>query len=365
MRVLFVNAVCGIGSTGRICVDAARRLESEGHEVKIAYGRGIVPEKYNKYAVRIGYKPGVYYHALMTKLFDKRGVCSKHATRRFILWAEKYDPDLLWLHNLHDYFINYEVLFEWIKSRPKMQVKWTQHDCWAFTGGCMHFLLNDCNQWQEQCLKCPAMRKTKFIRTEKTNFERKKAAFTGVHNMTIVAVSKWIAGLVSKSFLKEYPIDVCYNRIDETVFKPTSSDFRTLYGLQDKKIILGVSSVWIESKGWGDFLKLSQMIDSSFALVLVGVTKKQQKQLPNNVIGIIRTNDAKELAEIYTAADVFVNLTYEDNYPTVNLESQACGTPCITYRTGGSPESVPCENVVEQGNLQGVLKRIYELCENR
>lgn len=361
MRALFVNAVCGIGSTGRICTDTAKELEAEGYEVKIAYGRGRVPSPYKKYAVVIGNKVDVCWHALMTKLFDKRGVCSKAATRRFIKWADEFNPDLLWLHNLHDYFINYEILFEWIKSRPEMVVKWTQHDCWAFTGGCPHFVTYNCDLWKCGCSGCPSERRKKLIRTEAKNYIRKRNAFTGIKNMTIVAVSKWMGNLVLESFLKEYPVEIRYNQINKEIFKPTENDFRRRYGLENKKIVLGVSSVWNKSKGYYDFIKLSEMFDDEIQVVLVGLDKKQIEKLPQSILGIERTSNAAELAGIYTSADVFVNLTYADTYPTVNLEAQACGTPCITYRTGGSPESVPPENVVEQGDIEGIVKRIKEL----
>ncbi len=364
MRVLFINAVCGIGSTGRICVDAAKELEREGHEVRIAYGRGVVPENCKKYAVRIGGRLDVYWHALMTKYFDQRGLCSKHATRKFVEWANDYDPDMVWIHNIHDYTINYEILFQWIKSRPQMQVKWTQHDCWAFTGGCMYFSRINCYQWKNACLKCPIGSRKKSYHIEQKNFTRKRAAFTGVKNMTIIAVSRWIGQLVSESFLREYPVEISYNQIDGNVFKPTNSNFKEKYSLEEKKIILGVANIWDNRKGADDFIQLSRMIESNYVIVMVGLHKYNPKKLPSNIIWIDHTNDAKELAEIYTAADVFLNLTYEDNYPTVNLESQACGTPCITYRTGGSPESVPEENVVAQGDLKRVIERIYELCED-
>jgi glycosyltransferase involved in cell wall biosynthesis len=213
-------------------------------------------------------------------------------------------------------------------------------------------------------MHCPNGFRKKPLHFERKNFLRKKAAFTGVANMTIVAVSKWIGELAAKSFFKEYPIEIRYNQIDKTTFCPTKSDFRDRYNLNGKKIILGVANVWVSEKGVADFLKLADSIKSDYVVVMVGLNKNKPKIPRSNVIWIDRTNNAKELAEIYTAADVFLNLTYEDTYPTVNLESQACGTPCITYRTGGSPESVPEENVVAQGDLKRVIERIYELCED-
>lgn len=358
-----INSVCGIRSTGRICTDLADKFENDGHTVKIAYGRETVPEKYRKYAVRIGNDSDNKLSAVHTRLTDKHGFFNKKSTEKFLKWAEDYNPDLLWMHNLHGYYINVEMLFDWIKSRPDMQVKWTLHDCWAFTGHCSHFTVARCEQWKTHCLHCVQKKRypSSFLTDNcKSNFDRKKTAFTGVKNMTLIAPSKWLADLVKQSFLKEYPVEVVYNTIDTNVFKPTPSDFRERFALKDKKIILGVASAWGERKGLNDFIKLSEMLDDRFVIVLVGLTDKQVSQMPKKIVALKRTNSTKELAEIYTAADVFFNPTYEDNYPTVNLEAQACGTPVVTYRTGGSPESVPEENVIETGALNVVAERFFK-----
>lgn len=347
MRILIINSVCGIGSTGRICADLAQQFEKDGHEVKIAYGRsGYVPEKFKKYAVRIGTDFDVKLHALRTRLFDTHGFGSKSATKKFLKWADEFNPDLVWLHNIHGYYINIEMLFDWLKSRPQTQVKWTLHDCWAFTGHCSYFTMANCNKWQTQCSNCPQIKTypSSLYDNSKNNFERKKAAFTGVKNMTLITPSKWLADLAKQSFLKEYPVEVIYNTIDKNIFKPTPSDFRKKYNLENKKIILGVASVWEERKGLKDFLKLAQVLDEKYVIVLVGVSDKQIKTLPKNCIGIKRTSSPQELAQIYTAADVFFNPTYEDNYPTVNLEAQACGCPVITYDTGGCRETIYTAN---------------------
>ncbi len=365
MKVLFINMVCGTGSTGKICAELAEKFEKEGHEVKIAYGRhAYVPEKYQKYAIRIGTDMGVKLHAIKTRLTDKHGLGSKKATKAFLQWAEDYSPDLLWLHNIHGYYINYEMLFEWIKKHPEMEVKWTLHDCWAFTGHCSYFTMVNCDKWQTKCQKCPQKESypaTKLLDNCDNNFERKKKAFTEVKNMTLITPSKWLADLVKQSFLKEYPVEVVNNTIDIDVFKPTPSDFRTRFGLENKKIVLGVASVWEKRKGLEDFIQLSALLDENYVIVLVGLNDQQLKNLPKNIIGIKRTNGQKELAEIYTAADVFLNPTYEDNYPTVNLEAKACGTPVVTYRTGGSPESVDLENVVDVGDVKGMYVRIKSI----
>lgn len=368
MKYLFINSVCGIGSTGRICTDLAQELEARGNEVKIAYGRDdYVPNQYRKYAVKIGTDIDRKMHALRTRLLDEHGFGSKRATENFLVWVEKYKPDVLWLHNIHGYYINVEMLFGWIKRHPEIQVKWTLHDCWAFTGHCSYFTMVKCEQWKDHCLYCPQLRrypKCYLKGNVSRNFDRKKMAFTGVNKMTLIVPSKWLADLVKQSFLREYPTEVHYNTIDKNVFKPTPSDFRGKYGLQDKFVVLGVASVWDERKGLDDFIKLSEMLDEQkYSIVVVGLSKEQLSAQKKSIIGIGRTESAKELAGIYTAADVFVNPTYEDNYPTVNLEAKACGTSVITYNTGGSPESVPLDNVIERGEIQLLCRRIVCICE--
>lgn len=183
-------------------------------------------------------------------------------------------------------------------------------------------------------------------------------------NMTLISPSQWLADLIKESFLKEYPVQVVHNTIDTNVFKPTPSDFRKQYGLEDKKIVLGVASAWSKNKGLDDFVKLSEMLDDNYAIVFVGLTDKQIRKLPNKIIGIRRTNDAEELAGLYTKADVFVNATREGNYPTVNLEAFSCGVPVVAYVCGGCKETPNKESVfVECGDIWGLLLRIRDVCE--
>lgn len=365
MNVLFINSVCGIRSTGRIVAQLAQDYIQSGHECRIAYGREEVPAELRSIAVRIGSEWNVNYQAAQARLFDNEGFNAKRATKQFLTWANTYNPDVLWLHNLHGYYLNIEMLFDWIKSRPHMQVKWTLHDCWAFTGHCSYFSFAACDRWQHGCGHCCQTQKypaSLFWDASAHNFRRKQQAFGGVKDMTLITPSKWLADLVKQSFLKEYPVEVRYNTIDTTAFCPTPSDFRERYGLTDRKIVLGVAAIWEARKGLPDFLRLATMLPTDYAVVLVGAEPFDVQDLPPSVVCISRTNSVKELAEIYTAADVFVNLTYEDNYPTVNLEAQACGTPCLTYRTGGSVESVPPDHVIEQGDLAAMVAKIQQVC---
>lgn len=362
MKVLQINSFFSVGGPPRIVNGIYDTLKEQGHECKIAAAReGLyAPED----SWRIGNDLNVKFNGVMARVFDNEGFNAKKVTKDLIKKIEEYDPDIIHLHNLHGYCINVEILFDYLK-RSNKKVFWTLHDCWTFTGHCAHFMLAKCDKWQTKCMNCdqkhvyPA---SKVLSCAERNFERKKAAFTGLRDMTIVTPSQWLADLVGQSYLKEYPVKVVHNGIDTSVFKPMPSDIRQRYGLEDKKIVLGVAQNWGKSKGLDDFVKLVSMLGDSYKIVLVGLTDKQVSELPDNMIKITRTKNAAELAEWYTAADLFVNTTYEDTYPTVNLEAQACGTPAITYRTGGSPESVPAAHVVEQGDMEALVALIKELC---
>lgn len=341
MRILMINVVCGIRSTGRICTDLATELEAQGHEVKIAYGREKVPEQFQKFAVRIGSDFDVKLHGVKARLLDGAGFGSKKATEKFIKWVKEYDPDVIHLHNIHGYYINVEVLFNYLKICGK-KIIWTLHDCWSFTGHCVYFDYVNCNKWKNGCGHCP--QKSEYPARigpdmSKQHYALKKELFTEISNMILVTPSKWLSGLVSESYMKEYQTRVIYNGVDIEIFKPTESTIREKYNCEDKKIILGVAAVWDKRKGLSSFIELAKSLDDSYQIILVGLRKTQIKKLPRNIIGIERTNSVQELAELYTAADVFVNPTFEDNFPTTNIEAIACGTPVVSFETGGSGES--------------------------
>lgn len=345
-RLLIINSVCGIRSTGRICADIANEYESKGWEVKIAYGREpYVPADCRKWAIRVGNRLSVFLHAIMTRVWGDHsiGICSWWTTRKFLKWAERYNPDELWLHNIHGYYLNVPLLFRWIKTRPNMKVRWTLHDCSAFTGRCGYFTISGCEQWKSECRKCPQPcgYKSYFILGGPTRmFKINKKSYLGVKNLTLITPSKWLANLTRMSFLNCYPVEVHNNKIDLSVFSPTVSDIRLRYNLINSFFVLGVASTWENRKGLDDFLKLATLVPASWRIVLVGLSKKQIRNLPANIIGIERTNSKRELAELYSAADVFFNPTKEENYPTVNLEARACGCRIVTYDTGGCAETV-------------------------
>ena len=363
MKVLQINTVCGRGSTGRIATDLLKCLKEKGYFGKIAYGIGPMLNAESSETIEIDTKLEYYVHNLFSRFTDKEGCYSIYATKRLIGQIEEYKPDIIHLHNIHGHYINYKILFNYLK-KVKMPVVWTFHDCWSFTGHCSYFAMVKCEQWKNHCSYCSQLRCYPACYTKgnvKSNFTHKMQSFTGLDNLVIVTPSKWLAGLVKESFLKEYPVRVINNGIDLTKFQPKIGDqFRNKYNLKGKTVILGVASEWSERKGYSDFIKLSSEISENQKIVMVGVSDRQVEELPNSIIAIKKTNSVEELAEIYSAADVFLNFTYEDNFPTVNLEAMACGTPVITYKTGGSVEPITEETgfIIDQGDYMAALNLI-------
>ncbi len=368
MRIMQISAFSGWGSTGRITLGIHNVLIEEGYNSVIAWGRvNTAPDSVP--TIQIGKKIDPYVHGLYTRLTDKCGFGSVHATKDFLDKLETWQPDLIHLHILHGYYINLELLFHFLKNRS-IPVVWTFHDGWALTGHCPCFEMIGCERWKTGCHHCPQRShhpSSWFVDNSKWNWNKKRELFTSLNNLTIVTPSKWMAGVVADSFLNGFPIKVIHNGINTRIFRPISSDVRTRIGVGGKKLLLGVSSTWAPSKGLADFCQLAEILPEEYQIVLVGLTEKQIQSLPHQIIGIKKTDSAKDLAELYTAADVFVNPTYEDNYPTTNLEALSCGTPVITYRTGGSVEAVEESGsglVVERGNIQELAEAILEIPAN-
>ena len=356
--------VCGVGSTGRIVSDLIYSANNNGHSAKVACAT-LEPAKQvaNKDIIYVGSKLDYYIHNILSRFTDHEGLFSKNATKRLIDQIKEYTPDIVHLHNIHGHWINFEILFKYL-SETNVKVVWTLHDCWGFTGHCSYFSVLGCEQWKTLCRKCLGTKVYPMCYGKgdaRHNFERKKNAFTSIdpHRLTIVSVSNWLDNFVGDSFLKNYPHIIIHNGIDLDNFKPLNNVdiVRNKLGIKDSEVmILGVACPWSKRKGLQDFIELNKILPPTKKIVLVGLNEKQIKLLPSSIIGIQRTNSVKELAEYYAAADIFLNLTYEDNYPTTNLESISCGTPCLTYRTGGSPESIT-ENigyVVRRGDISSV-----------
>lgn len=362
MKVLQVN-IFGNLSTGKITTDIARTLEEQGEECMVAYARNEAPEDIRR--LKIGSAADVYVHGVLTRITDRAGFYSTAATRKFLEDVKKLEPDIIHLHNLHGYYLNIRLLFEFLKEE-QIPVVWTLHDCWSFTGHCCNFEAVGCDRWRTGCAHCPQKKSypaSYMLDRCKKNYAQKKALFTGVQNMTLAVPSYWLKGLLAQSYMAEYPVELIRNGIDTKIFSPTYGTWREHHGLAGKKIVLGVAGTWTPTKGLDDIVKLSKRLDNSWQVVAVGVSPKQKRALPPEVLGIERTYDSRELAEIYTAAHCLVNPTYDDNFPTVNLEALSCGTPVVMYRTGGGPEILneQCGKVVEPGDVAALQREIEQL----
>lgn len=380
MKVLQINTVCGNGSVGRITVDISHALQKAGDECLIAYGRRSAPSDVN--AWKFGSNPDMGIHVLHTFLKGEHGFASGKQTARLIGKIKAYDPDVIHLHNIHGFYLDIEQLFEYLRKAGK-PVVWTLHDCWAFTGHCAYFDYAGCEKWKEQCENCPLHRSAYpyalFRDNSRGNYLRKREALKEhpIPHMTIVTPSKWLADLVKESYLQDYPVRVIHNGIDLNRFRPEADDeqsgghlscgsaasLRRELGLEQKFVILGVANMWEERKGYPYFLQLAEALGPEFQVILIGLDKKKLKSLPANIIGLSRTDSVEELACYYAMADVYVNATLEDNFPTTNLEALACGTPVITFATGGSVESVDetCGRIVKKGDLEGLKEAILEI----
>ena len=369
MKVVNVN-LGNFGSTGGIAAGIGETAtELLGWEAYNAFPDSDQCKPYDEKSIIIRSKLGWRIAKKIAYYTGCNGMVGYVSTRRFLMKLDKLNPTVLHFHNLHNSYIHLPLLFRFVKTR-NIRVIWTLHDCWAFTGHCPHFTMKKCDRWKTGCHECPQYKKypESLMDDSKRMYHLKKKWFVGVKDLTIVAPSQWLADLVKESFLAEYPVKVIHNGIDLSVFKPTENDFREKFGLQNKKIILGVAFGWGESKGLDVFVDLAERLDKGkYQIVLVGTDDRVDEQLPDSIISIHRTQDQKDLAEIYTAVDVFVNPTREEVLGLVNIEALACGTPVITFRTGGSPECIDdsCGSVVECDDVDAMENEIIRICNER
>lgn len=361
MKIVQINTF-SYKAAGNIMINLHKAMLEQGIESYVAWGRGRKAENDHEYYMNDDI--GVKAHGVYTRITDKHGFASKRATAKLLKWIDSIHPDIIHLHCIHGYYINIELLFNYIKKN-NIKVVWTQHDCWAFTGHCAYFDAAGCNKWKTGCHACEQLNTypaSKILDNSNWNWNKKRELFSGF-DITIVTPCNWLADLMKDSFLGTYPIKVIYNGIDTSVFKPTESDLKVKYGMGNKKIILGIAGEWTERKGLKDFVALDQLIDhDKYQIVVVGVNTNQQRSLPDTIISIGRTENVQELVEIYSASTVYFNPTYEDNFPTTNLEALACGTPVITYNTGGSAECITHNGfVIKQGDLENVIADIGKI----
>ncbi len=366
MKIVQINTVYAVGSTGKMVKHLQADARARGHESVACYR--FHQQDISKDAIPVSSWLDCHIHNRLAMITGLQGCFSRLRTWTFLRKLRKYAPDLIHLHNLHGSYIHHGLLFKFIKKH-KIPVVWTLHDCWSFTGGCPHFVGYACEKWKNGCGSCPhfAQNAGTWFDTSISMWKRKKRWFTNVSDMTLVCPSKWLANLAGESFLKDYPIQVIANGIDIEMFRPTEGDFRSRYSLEDKKLVLGVSYDWNTKKGLDTFVKLAKQIPENYRIILVGTNEKIDAILPENIVSIHRTANQQEMAEIYTAADVFVNPSREENYPTVNMEALACGTPVVTFRTGGSPESIDttCGCVVDVHDIDALEKAIIRVCEEK
>lgn len=362
--ILYINVASNKCSTGKIVENTGALAQKNNWTCYVAHGHRYEGASALN-SIKVSGKKDEYIHAVVSMMFDMHGLGSFSCTKKLINQISVIKPDIIHLHVLHGYFVNYKILFEYLKD-ANIPVVWTFHDCWAFTGHCTYFDAIGCNKWKDRCYKCPNKKeypRSLFLDRSEYNFKLKKSLFTSIKDMTIVSVSDWLANLVKKSFLNKYPIRTIHNGIDLNVFISSKSNIRSKYGIDNKFVVLGVANGFEKRKGLDDFVSLSEKLDESYQLILIGVDKPTQSKLPRSIIMLEKTNNQSELVEFYSTADVYVNPTHEDNFPTTNIESLACGTPVITYSTGGCGEAIDQNTgiVVNKGDLEGLYSAILEI----
>lgn len=371
MRVVQING--GVfGSTGSIMFGISEQLKINGDKC-LCFSPVTVTNRDKDPGYEYE-KIGTYNSRRVNVLLDRitgfSGCFSYFVTGKVIKKIKRFSPDIIQLHNIHGGFINAPRLFRFIK-KSNISVVWTLHDCWAFTGHCPHYDMISCDKWKTECHACPLYKEypQSFFDNSRKMFRRKKKWFLDIRNMTIVTPSAWLASQARQSFLGGYPIHTVNNGIDLSVFHPMKSDFRKEHGISDsQKIVLGVAFGWNERKGLDVFEKLSEKLDfDEYKIVLVGVDENTLVNWPDNIIAIRRTQNKTELAKIYSTADVFVNPTREDNFPTVNIEALACGVPVVTFDTGGSGEILDdcCGRIIKKNDINMLVRAVLDICRGK
>lgn len=362
-RLLQINVGCNWGSTGRIACQLGEAAAIDGWESHIIYGRSYNPSTIIEHKVATSFS--VYEHYFEHRFFDNDGLASRLDTKRLVSTIKGIQPDIIHLHNIHDHWLNYEIFFKYL-STLDIPVVWTQHDCWCFTGGCGYFSMDNCEKWKTQCRICPKKQGLlPFVEQTKKHFEKKKFLFNQLRNLTLVPVSKWLEGLLRESFLKNQNIKPILNGIDIEQFRIIPSDVKERFFIKDKFLLVGSATTWSVRKGFQDYVRLSKLLPKEYQILLVGVSNNQLRSLPSNIIGIPRTQNLEELVGIYSGADIILNLSYEETFGLTTVEGFGCGTPSIVYNCTASPELITPETgiIVSPGDVKGVLKAIFEICE--
>ena len=361
--LLQINSAVNYSSTGKIVEQLGVAARMDGWKTYVAHGARYVKQSELE-DLHIDSLWEERLHGIKSKLFDAHGLGSTFSTRKLVEKIIAIGPDVIHLHNIHGYFINYPILFDYL-SKAKIPVIWTFHDCWPLTGHCAYFDLANCEKWKTGCHDCELKGQypVSWIDESARNYLKKKHYFNLPKDMTIVPVSRWEEGVIKDSFLKGYATQVIYSGIDIEEFKPTESRLRDAMMLDGKFVILGVASGWGREGRLNGFLELRKHLDDHYTIILVGLTREQIDSMPSGIVGVERTNNVQELAAFYTMADVFINPTMQDSFGLTSVEALACGTPAITYRSGGSPETVDNNTglVVERGNAGELANAVFSI----
>ena len=366
-KLLQINSCVALFSTGQLVENIGKEAMIKGWESYVAYGRAAGPSQSQIF--RIGNETDVKFHALQSKLFDMHGLGSKNATEKLIKQITLINPDIIQIHNIHGYYLNYEIFFKYL-SEANIPIVWSLHDCWPMTGHCSHFSQVNCDKWKTKCYACPLYRSypESWLDKSERNFRLKKSLFTNIRNVTMISASKWLGSVIQESYLSEYPLKIIPNGIDTNVFSPRTNnqEIRKRYHLENKFVIMGVGSMWGAEKGLYDYYKLNSILNDDFIIVMVGLSEIQIKNLPKGIIGISRTNNNEELAQLYSSADVITSLSYLEAFGLTPVEGFACGTPAIVYNCTSTPELITPEIglVVEPGNIEGIFTAIKTIKEN-
>lgn len=367
-KLLQINSVLNIGSTGKIVENIANLAIQNGWESYIAYGRK--GNDSNSNTIKIGNYINIIFHVILTRLFDLHGLASKKATIELIKKIDLISPNIIHLHNIHGYYLNFPILFQYLK-KTEIPVIWTLHDCWPITGHCAYFSQINCIKWKSHCHKCPLIGsypKSFYYDRSENNFSMKKQLFSITNNLSIITVSNWLNSVVIQSFLSKYKISTINNGVDLSLFRPNDDDsiVRKEYGIDLRFALLGVASEWSERKGLKDFIRLSYYLPTDIVIILVGITKELRKIIPKNIICIPQIKDVNKLSGLYSACDVVLNLSCEETFGLTTIEGLACGTPSIVYNTTASPELIDNGTgiVVQKGDINGLLNAITILKNN-
>jgi len=338
MKVLQINSVYAYGSTGRIVRDIHNELKIQGFSGSVIYGRNKIKNNNDENIYYVNDLFSLTRHLVISRFLDLHGFGSNNSTIKIIHLIKNIRPDIIHLHNIHGYYLNVNILFKFLEE-SKIPVIWTLHDCWSYTGHCAYYDFIECSKWKTECSNCPLLEQYPKSYKDNTfnNYYEKKNVFTKIQNITLVTPSYWLKNELKSSYLSRLETVVIPNGIDTNRFTIKNSAFKEKF--KDKFIILGVASVWDKRKGLSYFVELSNLLNDQELIIIVGKENHLAKNI-NNIICIDHTNSIDELVDIYNSANVFINPTLEDNFPTTNLEAQSCGIPVITFNTGGSPESI-------------------------